>query len=51
MAYLDLIATSAFGLEATVVRELEKLGIEKRAVENGRISFTGDFTAVARTNL
>lgn len=51
MAYLDLIATSAFGLEATVVRELEKLGIEKRAVENGRIAFTGDFTTVARTNL
>jgi 23S rRNA (guanine2445-N2)-methyltransferase / 23S rRNA (guanine2069-N7)-methyltransferase len=48
---LDLVATSTFGLEAVVVRELAALGYDARATETGRIEFVGDETAVARTNL
>jgi putative N6-adenine-specific DNA methylase len=46
-----IIATAAFGLESIVVRELKKLGYENLAVENGRISFTGDERDVARCNI
>jgi 23S rRNA G2445 N2-methylase RlmL len=48
---LDLVATSTFGLEAVVRRELEALGYEARAEETGRIAFTGDASALARANL
>jgi len=48
---LDLVATSTFGLEAVVVRELEALGYAAKATETGRIEFAGDELAIARTNL
>lgn len=48
---LQLIATSAFGLEAVVVRELRKLGYEAGQVTPGRIRFSGDPRAVCRSNL
>lgn len=51
MMNLDLIATSTFGLEAVVVRELAALGHESRIPQTGRIEFAGDDTAVAKTNL
>jgi putative N6-adenine-specific DNA methylase len=51
MSYLNIIATSAFGLESIVVRELNRLGIEKTDVENGRICFQGDYTVVAKSNI
>lgn len=47
----DLIATAAFGLEAVVGRELERLGYADRVVEDGRVTFAGDEAAIARTNL
>jgi 23S rRNA (guanine2445-N2)-methyltransferase / 23S rRNA (guanine2069-N7)-methyltransferase len=47
----NLIATSAFGLEAVVVRELGNLGYEARVDRPGRIAFRGDAAAVARCNL
>lgn len=47
----DLIATAAFGLEAVVSRELEKLGYADRVVEDGRVTFAADHAAIARTNL
>ena len=50
-APLKLIATSAFGLEAVVVRELANLGYDVHVVRPGRIAFSGDFGAVVRTNL
>ena len=46
-----LIATAAFGLEAVVSRELRALGYEPRATRAGRLSFRGDWTAMARANL
>jgi len=48
---LDLIATSTFGLEAVVARELAALGYEGRPTQTGRIEFVGDGEAVARANL
>ncbi|EIJ78628.1 putative N6-adenine-specific DNA methylase [Bacillus methanolicus PB1] len=46
----QLIATSAMGLEALVAKEVRDLGYECQ-VENGKISFSGDEKAIARTNL
>jgi putative N6-adenine-specific DNA methylase len=51
MAKLQLIATSAFGIEAVVARELLNLGYSDQLVENGRVTFRGDESAVCRTNL
>lgn len=47
----DLIATAAFGLEAVVSRELERLGYSDRVVEDGRVTFAADDAAIARANL
>lgn len=48
---LELIATAAFGLEAVVSRELEKLGYTEQKVEDGRVTFIGDELAICRCNL
>jgi len=47
----QLVATSAFGLEALVRRELEALGYSARIVEPGRIAFEGTSRDILRTNL
>jgi len=47
----DLIANCAFGLEAVLVRELEKLGYEGKVASTGRVHFRGDALAVARANI
>ncbi len=51
MKQIDLIATTAFGLESIVANELKKLGYENLKVENGRVDFTADLNAMARCNL
>lgn len=48
---IDLIATSTFGLEAIVKRELEGLGFEDFQVENGKVNFKATMADIARTNL
>ncbi len=48
---MDLVATTAFGLEAVVARELSRLGYEAVTVEDGRVSFSGAEDAVCRANL
>ena len=45
-----LIATAAAGLEAVVGRELRDLGYECQ-VENGKVRFSGDLTAIIESNL
>ncbi len=47
----DLVATTAFGLEAVVKRELAAFGYEARIGDPGRIHFTGDLSAICRANL
>ncbi len=51
MAQLDLIATSAVGLEAVVARELKALGYESKTLGTGRILFQADEAALCRANL
>ncbi|MEM6654334.1 MAG: bifunctional 23S rRNA (guanine(2069)-N(7))-methyltransferase RlmK/23S rRNA (guanine(2445)-N(2))-methyltransferase RlmL, partial [Planctomycetota bacterium] len=48
---MELIATTAFGLEKLVVHELRALGYEPRVARPGRVHFAGDAAAVARANL
>jgi 23S rRNA G2445 N2-methylase RlmL len=47
----NLIATSAFGLEAVVVRELSDLGYSAKVARPGRIAFSGDASALCRANM
>jgi len=51
MEQLDLMATSTFGLEAVVARELGDLGYDARIGQAGRIMFRGDESAICRSNL
>ncbi|MDW7739050.1 MAG: class I SAM-dependent RNA methyltransferase [Bacillota bacterium] len=51
MAQLELIATSTFGLEALVAKEVKALGYKQVTVENGKVTFTADENAICRTNL
>lgn len=50
MAMYSLIATTAFGLEAVVARELQQLGYETKS-SNGYVEFSGDESAIVRANL
>ncbi len=51
MAKIDLIATATFGLEAIVAREVQKLGYSDIKIENARVNFTADESAICRSNL
>ena len=51
MSKLEIIATATFGLEAIVAREVKDLGYDQVTVENGKVTFTADESAVCRTNL
>ena len=48
---LELVATSAFGLEAVVRREIESLGYKVIRTEDGRVTYMGDERAIVRSNL
>jgi putative N6-adenine-specific DNA methylase len=48
---LELIATTAFGLEAVVRREIENLGMKIASREDGRISYITDERGLVRSNL
>lgn len=50
MANYKLVATAAMGLESIVAQEVQALGYET-TVDNGKVYFEGDETAIARTNL
>jgi len=50
MTKFQLVATAAMGLESIVAQEVQELGYETR-VENGKVYFEGDETAIARCNL
>ncbi len=51
MPRFELIATSTFGLEAVVVRELEKLGYTNIRTLDGKVHFSGDERDIARCNM
>lgn len=51
MAKLELIATSAFGIESVVARELKNLGYSETKTENGKVTFAANELGICRTNL
>ena len=51
MGNYELIASATFGLESIVAREIKKLGYEDMKVENARVTFRGDESAICRSNL
>lgn len=51
MSKVELIATATFGLEAVVAQEVKKLGYPEVSVENGKVTFCADTSAICRTNL
>ena len=51
MNCITLIATCSFGLEALVAKELQDLGYKQQIVENGKVTFTADLSAICRSNL
>nr|AHZ45647.1 putative RNA methylase [uncultured bacterium] len=51
MSKVDLIATAAFGLEASVAYELKQLGYDDQHVEPGRVTFRAEIGGIARANM
>ena len=51
MNKVELIAPCHFGLEAVLKKEILELGYEIVSVEDGRITFSGDETAIPRANI
>ena len=51
MQKVELIATATFGLESVVAEEVKALGYGPVQVENGKVTFTADISAIPRTNL
>lgn len=51
MEKFELIIPTLFGLEAFAAREIRRLGYETTSVEDGRITFMGDWEAVCRVNM
>lgn len=51
MERIELIAPCHFGLESVLKREVQDLGYEIASVEDGRVSFYGDWGAICRANI
>ena len=51
MEKYELIATSSFGIEGVVKREIVNLGYEIVKTENGKVTFLSDKSGIARANL
>ena len=46
----EIIATSTFGLESIVAKELKQLGYENLITDNGKVTFSGDEYDIASCN-
>ncbi|MGY8769961.1 MAG: bifunctional 23S rRNA (guanine(2069)-N(7))-methyltransferase RlmK/23S rRNA (guanine(2445)-N(2))-methyltransferase RlmL [Pirellulales bacterium] len=51
MPKFDLLAVTAFGIEAVTARELNQLGYKTEIIGSGRVLFHGDESDIVRTNL
>lgn len=47
----EIVVPTLFGLESFTAKEIRWLGYETTAVEDGRVTFLGDYEAVYRANL
>lgn len=51
MSNFEIIIPTLFGMEAFVSREVRRLGYETTSVEDGRVTFSGDYEAICRANM
>jgi putative N6-adenine-specific DNA methylase len=51
MNQIQLIATTTFGLETVVKKEVKDLGFNILSIEDGKITFESDLAGIARANL
>jgi putative N6-adenine-specific DNA methylase len=51
MSQYEFLAPCHFGLESVLKKEIDDLGYEIKQVEDGRVIFTGDESAVSRGNI
>jgi putative N6-adenine-specific DNA methylase len=51
MSNIEIVATSTFGLESIVAQEIKDLGYQDVKVENGRVTFFADESAIPKANL
>lgn len=51
MDKFEIIITTLFGLEALAAREVRRIGYETTSVEDGRVTFLGDWEAVCKVNI
>jgi len=48
---IRMIATATFGLEATVKREVQRLGLTDIKTQDGRVDFSGELEDIVKANL
>ena len=46
-----IVATSTFGLETILKKELKRMGVEKLSTEDGSVEFEGDAELLAKSNI
>ena len=51
MDNFEIIIPVLLGMEAFTAKEIRRLGYETTAVEDGRVTFKGNWEAVCRANL
>lgn len=51
MENFEIIVPVLFGLESFAAKEIRRLGYETTSVEDGRVTFRGDYRAVCRINM
>jgi len=51
MSKIELIAPTLFGIESVAAKEIRSLGYEDIKVEDGKVTFIGDISAICKANL
>ena len=51
MEYIELIAPCHFGLESVLRKEIDDLGYDVKQVEDGKVTFLGDWESVCYANI
>ena len=51
MKTFDIVVPTLFGVEAVTAKEIRNLGYDIKNTSDGRVTFLGDFDAVARANI
>lgn len=51
MSKIELIAPTLFGIESVAAKEIRSLGYEDVKVEDGKVTFIGDISAICKANM